>query len=314
MYSLTEAVFGIFGSRYENDPRILVTGPAAMHTDMGGIMSVPITKGAISHVDTWAGRGGFGSALLQQHGIVAIIYGGTVVDDDFRDSKVADEWFRNKYNMRLQQKDLESTGKYRYDAKVGSGGTFGVNYSTMGGRVLAFNYRSIFWPEEANGLHQKFIIDHYLRQFNEETIVPRQQATCGEPCAAVCKKMNGKYKKDYEPYQTLGPLCGIFDQRAAEKLTHYCDAMGFDAISGGGVLAWLMDLLDQNLLTKEELGVTLLPRWDLADSDPVSDSMHNADLGCELIDSILEHRGIIDFSEGVRKWGRAVSHQAGASA
>ena len=308
VYSLTEAVFGIFGSRYENDPRILVTGPAAMHTDMGGIMSVPITNGAISHVDTWAGRGGFGSALLQQHGIVAIIYGGTVVADDFRDSKVADEWFRNKYNMRLQQKDLESTGKYRYDAKVGSGGTFGVNYSTMGGRVLAFNYRSIFWSEEdRTDLHQKFIIDHYLRQFNEETIVPRQQATCGEPCVAVCKKMNGKYKKDYEPYQTLGPLCGIFDQRAAEKLTHYCDAMGFDAISGGGVLAWLMDLLDQKLLTKEDLGVTLLPRWDLADFDPVSDSMHNADLGCELIDSILEHRGIMDFSEGVRKWGRALS-------
>ena len=70
----------IFGSRYENDPRILVTGPAAMHTDMGGIMSVPITNGEISHVDTWAGRGGFGSALLQEHGIVAIIYGGTVVD------------------------------------------------------------------------------------------------------------------------------------------------------------------------------------------------------------------------------------------
>ena len=32
-------------TRYQNDPRILVTGPAAMHTDMGGIMSVPITKG-----------------------------------------------------------------------------------------------------------------------------------------------------------------------------------------------------------------------------------------------------------------------------
>jgi glyceraldehyde-3-phosphate dehydrogenase (ferredoxin) len=94
--------------------------------------------GAISHVDTWAGCDGFGSALLQQYGIVAIIYGGSVVDDDFRDSKVADEWFRNKYNMRLQQKDLESTGKYRYDAKVGSGGTSGVIYSTMGGRVLAF--------------------------------------------------------------------------------------------------------------------------------------------------------------------------------
>ena len=142
------------------------------------------------------------------------------------------------------QKDLESTSKYRYDEKVGTGGTFGVNYATMGGRILAFNYRTIYWTEEERGLHQKLIVDHYLKQFNEETIVTKQQATCGEPCVAVCKKMNGIYKKDYEPYQTLGPLCGIFDQRAAEKLNHHCDAMGFDAISGGGVLAWLMDLLD----------------------------------------------------------------------
>ena len=33
----------------------------------------------------------------------------------------------------------------------------------------------------------------------------------------------------------------------------------FDAISVGGVLAWLMDCLDTKLLTMEELGVTMMP-------------------------------------------------------
>ena len=80
VYALTEYVYGRFGSRYENDPRILVAGPAALHTDMGGVMSVPIVKGRVTFVDTWAGRGGLGSAMVQDHGIVAIIYGGTVVD------------------------------------------------------------------------------------------------------------------------------------------------------------------------------------------------------------------------------------------
>lgn len=312
VYSLTDRVYEIFGPRYQNDPRIVVTGPAAMHTDMGGIMSVPITKGKISHVDTWAGRGGMGSAMVRDHGIVAIIYGGTMVDEDFRDRKVADEWFQNKYNLRLVQKDLQATSKYRYDEKVGTGGTFGVNYATMGGRILAFNYRTIFWPEEERvALHQHFVVNHYLKQFNDETIAAKQQATCGEPCVAVCKKMNGIYKKDYEPYQTMGPLCGIFDQRAAEKLNHHCDAMGFDAISGGGVLAWLMDLLDVKLLTREELGVTRLPRWDIAGFDVVNDSMHNAELGCELIDAIVERRGILNFMEGVRKWSRIQSRVKG---
>ena len=314
VYALTDEVYRMFGGRYENDPRILATGPAAMHTDMGAIMSVPIRKGKISHVDTWAGRGGFGSAMLRHHGIVAVIYGGTMVDEDFRDHKVVDEWFQNKYNLRLMQKDMEVTRKYRYDEKVASGGTFGVNYAGMGGRIMAFNYRSIFWTEaERLELHQKWVLDHYLRQFNEETVNARQQATCGEPCVAVCKKMRGIYKKDYEPYQTLGPLCGIFDQRAAEKLNHHCDAMGFDAISGGGVTAWLMDLLDDGLLTPEELGVTRLPRWERSSFDVVRDSLHNAELGCELLDAILERRGILDFGEGVRKWSRLHSRKKGTA-
>ncbi len=314
VYALTDRVYAMFAGRYENDPRILATGPAALHTDMGGIMSVPITKGKISYVDTWAGRGGFGSAMVQNHGIVAIIYGGTLVDEDFRDKKVADEWFQNKYSQRLMQKDLEVTTKYRYDEKVETGGTLGVNYAGMGGRIMAFNYRTIFWSEEERqALHRNLVLDHYLKQFNEETIRNKQQATCGEPCVAVCKKMNGKYKKDYEPYQTMGPLCGIFDQRAAEKLNHHCDAMGFDAISGGGVLAWLMDLLDEKLLTPEEIGVTRLPRWQVAGFDVVADSLHNAELGCELIDAILERRGILDLREGVRKWSRIHSRAKGTA-
>ncbi len=314
VYALTDRVFEMFADRYEKDPRILATGPAAQQTDMGGIMSVPIKNGQISPVDTWAGRGGMGSAMLQDHGIVAIIYGGTQIDEDFRDRKVADEWFENKYNLRLAKKDLEVTSKYRFDEKFNTGGTLGVNYASVGGRIMAFNYRTNQWSEEERlALHQKFIIGHYLKQFNEETIEAKQQANCGEPCVAICKKMHGKYKKDYEPYQTMGPLCGIFDQRAAEKLNHHCDAMGFDAISGGGVLAWLMDLLDRKQLTPEELGVDRLPRWEMAGFDVVADSMHNAELGCGLIDAILERRGILNFGEGVRKWSRIHSRIKGTS-
>jgi glyceraldehyde-3-phosphate dehydrogenase (ferredoxin) len=310
VYALADYVYREFGSRYENDPRILVAGPAALGTDIGGIMSSPIVKGKPSHVDTWAGRGGLGSTMVQEHGIVAIIYGGTFVDQDFRDHKVADQWFQNKFNLRLMHKDLEATSKYRYDDKVQTGGTFGVNYATMGGRVMAFNYRTIYMTEtERRDLHQRFVVEHYLKQFNEETIVPKQQATCGEPCVALCKKMNGEFKKDYEPYQTMGPLCGIFDQRAAEKLNHHCDAMGFDAISGGGLLAWLMELLAEGTLTPEQAGVSRTPHWELEGFDVVGDSLHNAELGCELIDAILERRGILDFREGVRKWSR--HHSAG---
>jgi len=310
VYALMDWVYERFGARYSNDPRILATGPASFFTDCGAICSVPVSRGKLSHVDTWAGRGGLGSKMVQDHGIVAVIYGGTVVDEDFRDRKVADEWFENKYQKKLAAKDFEATTKYRFDPTLDTGGTFGVNYAHMGGKIMAFNYRTHTWTEDQRrDLHQRFVLDHYLKQFNEETIAKKQQATCGEPCSAVCKKMNGHFKKDYEPYQTLGPLCGIFDQRAAETLNRHCDTLGFDAISIGGVLAWLMDLLELGQMTPEELGVTERPRWNLANFDVVGDSLHNARLGVALLDSIVNRRGLIDFSEGVRKWARRIHRQ-----
>ena len=97
IYSIMDHTFEKFGSRYELDPRILAIGPAAAVTDFAGICSVPSVKKKLTFVDTWAGRGGLGSKLFQDHGIVSIIYGGTFVDEDFRDRKVADEWFEQKY-------------------------------------------------------------------------------------------------------------------------------------------------------------------------------------------------------------------------
>ena len=312
VYGLMEEVLARFGSRYETDPRVLAVGPAAEATDFGAIGSAPVVKGRLTHSDTWAGRGGLGSKMLQDHGVAAVIYGGTFADEDFRDRKVADSWFQARYERRLATKDFEATTKYRFDPKFETGGTFGVNFAALGGRVVAFNYRSVLGTEEERlAIHERLIVPHYLAQFNEETIRTRSQTTCGEPCAAVCKKLRGEFKKDFEPYQTMGPLCGVFDQRAAELLNGRADAAGFDAISLGGVLAWLMECLLAGDLSKEDLGVTRVPRWDLTGFDVVADSMHNAELGVELVDSILRKRGILDLSEGPRKLGRRVHRERG---
>lgn len=312
VYGLMDYTLEQFADRYEYDPRILAVGPAAEVTDIGAICSAPIAKGKVTYVDTWAGRGGLGSKLLQQHGIAAVVYGGTFIDQDFRDRKVADQWFMDKYEKKLAAKDLEATTKYRFDPKFQTGGTFGVNYATLKGSMLSFNYRSIYLPEEERlSIHDKFVVKHYLAQFNRETIEAKQQKNCGEPCVAVCKKLQGKYKKDYEPYQAMGPLCGIFDQRAAEKLTHHADMYGFDAISVGGVLAWLMECLSEGLLTPKELGVKRTPAFTHTDFDVVSTSMHNAELGVALLDAIIERKGILDLSEGARKFARRLARVKG---
>ncbi len=312
VYALMNSVYDRYGERYKNDPRILATGPAAGATDIGAICSAPIRDGKLTPVDTWAGRGGFGTKLFRDHGIVAIIYGGTFIDEDFRDRKVADRWFEERYHMKLTAKDMEATTKYRFDPKFETGGTFGVNFATMGGRLFSFNYKSIYFDENDRlEIHEKFILNHYLKQFNEETIKTRNQRTCGEPCVAVCKKLRGKYKKDYEPYQAMGPLAGVFDQRAAEKLAHHADMYGFDAISIGGVLSWLMECLSENYLKPEELGVRDVPVFSYRDFDVVSSSMHNAEIGVGLLDSIIEKRGMLDMSMGARKFARHLSREKG---
>jgi glyceraldehyde-3-phosphate dehydrogenase (ferredoxin) len=312
VYALLNYTLERFGERYENDPRVLAVGQAAQATDFGAIGSAPVSNGKLSFVDTWAGRGGFGSKLLQEHGLAAIVYGGTFIDEDFRDRKVADLWFENKYNKKLAVKDMEATTKYRFDPKFETGGTFGVNYATMAGHLVSFNYKSIYMDEAQRlAIHDQFILNHYLKQFNEETIRPKQQRTCGEPCAAVCKKMRDEYKKDYEPYQTMGPLSGIFDQRAAEQLTHHADMYGFDAISVGGVVAWLMECLADNLLTPAELGVKDRPIFSPDGFDVVADSMHNAQIGMDLLDSIILKRGLVNMQEGARRFAHQLSRDKG---
>jgi len=314
VYSLMDHILERYNNRFETDPRILATGPASLSTDIGAIISAPIKNGKISYVDTWAGRGGLGTELLQGHGIAGIIYGGTYIDEDFRNRKVADAWFEDRYNKKLAAKDMEATTKYRFDPKFDTGGTFGINFTKLAGRILAFNYKSIYMNEDDRlKIHKNFIIDHYLKQFNEETINPKHFKNCGEPCIAVCKKMKDHYKKDYEPYQTMGPLCGIFDQRAAEKLTHHADMLGYDAISAGGVLAWLMECLDYNLITPSECGVSKKPAFIHENFSIETDSQNNAELGIELLNAITENRKILSLKTGARRMARHLARDKGVN-
>ena len=313
VYSMMEYVYENHKHRYENDPRVIAVGPAAMMSDVGAIASAPIKDGKVTYVDTWAGRGGLGSKMLQDHNIVAVIYGGTFIDQDFRDRKVADSWFETKYNKKLAAKALESTAKYRFEEKFETGGTFGVNYATIGTNIIAFNYKTIYWTEaQRKELHQKLVLDHYLKQFNEETIKTKQFKTCGEACSAVCKKMRGHFKKDYEPYQTMGPLSGIFDQRAAEMVNHKADMYGFDGISIGGVIAWLMECVADGLIKPAELGLSQVPVFSPENFHVVRDSMQNAQIAVKILDGIISGtNSMLDLSEGARVLAKKISRDRG---
>lgn len=314
-YALQQAVFEKYRAEYEGDAlRVLAVGPAARHTKEGAIGSNQIKRGKISHIDDWAGRGGLGSRLLQHHRIAAIVFGGDWQDPVMKEGKELDQFFLDRFNMKAIQADLVLSEKYRYVPKFMTGGTFGVNMHTADDRLLSFNYQSIYASERARlDLHDNFILEHYLKQFNEETIKPKNFDHCGEPCAVACKKFTGEYKKDYEPYAALGPLCGVFDQRAAERLNKFVDAMGLDSIQTGGTVAWLMELIAEGLIPAADFGLPADgPRGFLVGAQSVAplptnenfriveDSTHNADYAIAVVKMILFGEQGAVFRKGLR--------------
>jgi glyceraldehyde-3-phosphate dehydrogenase (ferredoxin) len=133
----------------------------------------------------------------------------------------------------------------------------------------------------------------------------------------ACKKLNGKYKKDYEPYHACGPQLGVFDQRAAELLNDYVDAMGFDAIQTGGTLAWIMECIADGLLDPETFGfppaaeMNFTYSKDTAGFDLVEDSMRNACYAIAVVTAILfdERAGV--FRAGIRAAAHRLDRQQG---
>lgn len=307
-YALQQALYDRYAGEYTGDNvRVFCVGPAAKYTQEGAIGSSPLRKGRFQPTEEWAGRGGLGSRLLQRHNIVGCVFGGEWDDPDLRDSEEIDSYFLDHFGKKTIQADLAVTTKYRYAPEFETGGTFGVNMKTLNERIMSFNYTSIYASDEARlDQHDHFILDHYLKQFNTETIQPKNQTHCGEPCPVVCKKYVDRYKKDYEPYHALGPQIGVFDQRAAEHVNHFADAMGFDAIQLGGTLAWILELIAEGIIDPGAYGFP--PAEQLAfgfTADPerfdrVADSKRNADYAVAVITALLLKPEAALFRQGIR--------------
>ena len=311
-YALQRCLFEKYQAEFVDDWfRILAVGPAARFTREGAIGSNQVRKGDLSHIDDWAGRGGLGSRLLQHHHVAGIVFGGDWQDPAMKEGKELDEYFMQHFGQRAVTADLALSQKYRYVPKFETGGTFGVNMHEADDRLFSFNYQSIYASDDERlQQHDQFILGHYLKQFNEEIIAPHNFDHCGEPCAVACKKFLGEFKKDYEPYEALGPNCGIFDQRAAERVNKFVDSMGFDSIQTGGTVAWIMELVAEGLINPMDFGLPAeKPRFHFAsqgvDFKLVDDSAFNADYAMAVVKMILFEEPGLPFREGMRsaaKW------------
>jgi glyceraldehyde-3-phosphate dehydrogenase (ferredoxin) len=206
------------------EPRSIVVGPAAARTLAGGLFSPRYRGDGLDPAafDS-AARGGGGTVMLRGHGLAGILFCGThdpaeenprLRSRDLYD-KVAQEVLGKKYH----QAAVDATTKYRYDPRLGTGGTFGVNYVHYRTLIPMLGYNTVYLSQAAREKLLALVLDRLWRPVQRDAIEAKNWGTCGEPCPAVCKKVYRGTKMDYEPSNALGPFIGVFD--AEEKQFHY---------------------------------------------------------------------------------------------
>ncbi|ABR54153.1 Aldehyde ferredoxin oxidoreductase [Methanococcus vannielii SB] len=272
IYEFNEKIIDKFK---EKNYRAFLVGPASKTTNMGAIYSHTIKNGkAVEGSEDWAARGGGGSVLFQAHNIVGVVFFGKKrPEKDLR--HIVEEHFKKPYTKVV----LENTEKYRYSEEKKTGGTFGNNYHITMELTPIFNWRMPFIDKNKRfKLHRK-ILKHFVKNFDIEAIETKNWTNCGEPCPTVCKKHRNGLHVDYEPYEANGPLLGIFDIYAADKVVNMVDTIGIDAIEFGNLCSWVFELLDNGMLKPEEVGIEK-PVFDIEsfenDEDILKNSEHNA--------------------------------------
>ena len=276
----------------EKNYRAFIVGPASLNTNMGGIFSQTVKNGRfVEGSEDWAARGGCGSVLYRAHNILGVVYygGGETVNEELKKQKELEKRLRKiieeHYNKPYTKVVLEHTKKYRYNEETETGGTFGNNYHYTLDITPIFNWRMPYiHKNDRIALHKK-IMEYFVERFNKESIEPKKWTNCGEPCPVLCKKYRNGLKVDYEPYEANGPLLGIFDIYATDKVVHAVDSLGFDAIEFGNLASWVFELLDVGLLKPDEVGIDK-PVFDIqkfqTDEDILNNSNHNAELAVKL--------------------------------
>ncbi len=278
--------------------RVAVVGPSAFKTLFAGIFSPlydPRSNRFQPGAFDSASRGGGGSVLARAHNVVAIGFGGSYVPEESYpvDTRELDELSRNVLGKPYGQAVTAATVKYRFDPRLGTGGTFGVNYVHYRDLIPAFGFNTIYLSRTVRLQLLENILEHFWKPFQHEVFESKQKPwhTCGEPCPAVCKKVWRGVKVDYEPFNALGPLIGVLRLEDAKQLVELVDDLGLDAIEAGHIVAWLLEAVYRGLLEPGELGLDAKPCFDPVLYDVEKCSNLNRELAEKIITGIVDGRG-----------------------
>ncbi|NPA39938.1 MAG: aldehyde ferredoxin oxidoreductase, partial [Thermodesulfobacteria bacterium] len=276
--------------------RAVVVGKGAWTTRMGSLVSIDVNPKEgklVEGSEDFAGRGGGGSVLVQAHNVVGIVMGGKwkpELPEELSDTRKFHQFFKKISGRDFVKAVTSSTYKYRFNPKIGAGGTFGCNYPHYREWLLTFCYNSIYLKKEFRKRITEIILEHYWKPFKEKVFDKEKPwKTCGEPCPVACKKLWKKKKVDYEPFQGIGPLIGVFNLDLASEIVDKIDSAGLDAIATGHVVIFILESVDKGLLTMEEAGISQRPELNPFVLNPQVWEV-NGHLAMEIIDGLLNKK------------------------
>jgi glyceraldehyde-3-phosphate dehydrogenase (ferredoxin) len=288
----TEALTAYALEKVEPRPdRVLVVGPAAARTIFGGVFSYVVEGGGVGPVVDSASRGGAGSVMLRAHGVAAVAFRGTAPRRGLLELRDLEEASRRVLGQPYAAAAASATVKYRFDPKLGTGGTFGVNYVHYRELLPFFGYNTVYLSRAARLRILSLILEHLWRPVQAEVFEAeggKPWRTCGEPCPAACKKVWRGVKVDYEPSNALGGLIGVVKAEHVARLIRLVDELGIDAIEAGHIISWLFDLLHRGMLQPREVGVSGRPHFDPL-TYTAEHSEANAKLAAEILEGLVEH-------------------------
>lgn len=294
---------------------MLAVGPAAYTTYNGAIVSIDIDvkKGEVRlGAEDFAARGGPGTALAQGHNVAAIAVGGPrkPLYREATDTEAINQVFKTKMGKPYLDVLNEKTVKYRYDPKIRTGGTFGVNYPHYRDLLPLFGFKSIYMTKEERIKHADLVLELFWKPFQVEVFERgRSWYNCGEPCPVVCKKVWRGKKVDYESFHAVGPFIGNYLFQEAVPIIDRIDRLSLDAIEMGHVIAWLFDAVYVGLLKPEEVGIDGTPAFNPSAFRPEEDSKKNARLAGKMIEGFVNNSTEVLTTvarHGIRKAAQAL--------
>ncbi|GAB6948382.1 aldehyde ferredoxin oxidoreductase family protein [Vulcanisaeta sp. JCM 16161] len=206
------------------DSAVLTIGPA-------GENRVPYA--CIGHED-WRqfGRTGAG-AVMGSKGVKAITFIPISKTVDVADDKAYQDLVRNLGRQAVTNPGMIPYRQGGTVRLIDTGNGMGFFPSIYWTRVVMPNWEDISWEKV---LKPRYFIKHGACLY------------CPVACHKVVRSSNGEYDLEYETTMALGGLTGVHDPQKLIDLAELADRLGFDTISLGNTIAFLIYLGERGIV------------------------------------------------------------------